>query len=119
MTTTNSTVAVTAETVRVWARNKGMEVAGHGRLNSEVIAAFNKAHKSRQYEVTMVQPGLSRVIEVKGYKIGGNGRKVRITEKVANADVRSWARDNGFSIGDRGRIPAEVLTAFGNRNLPA
>lgn len=26
--------------------------------------------------------------------------------------VRSWARDNGFSVSDRGRVSSEVLTAY-------
>ena len=27
-------------------------------------------------------------------------------------DVRSWARENGFSISERGRIPSNVLDAY-------
>src|SRR4051794_6333983 len=27
-------------------------------------------------------------------------------------DVRSWARENGFSISERGRIPSSVLDAY-------
>lgn len=30
----------------------------------------------------------------------------------SNAEVRSWARANGLTISDRGRVPASVLTAF-------
>lgn len=26
--------------------------------------------------------------------------------------VRDWANSNGYSVGDRGRIKAEILTAF-------
>jgi hypothetical protein len=26
--------------------------------------------------------------------------------------VRDWANNNGFQVGDRGRIKTEVLTAF-------
>lgn len=28
------------------------------------------------------------------------------------AEVRSWARENGFEVKDRGRIPANVLEAY-------
>ena len=28
------------------------------------------------------------------------------------SDVRQWARDNGFDIPDRGRLPQHVITAF-------
>ncbi len=30
----------------------------------------------------------------------------------AAGDIRSWARDNGFEVNDRGRVPAEVREAF-------
>jgi Lsr2 len=30
-------------------------------------------------------------------------------------EVREWARKNGYSVSDRGRVSAEVLTAFENR----
>lgn len=30
-------------------------------------------------------------------------------------EIRTWARANGFTVSDRGRIPVEVETAFQNR----
>ncbi|RHW22784.1 hypothetical protein D0Z08_31170 [Nocardioides immobilis] len=32
----------------------------------------------------------------------------------SNAEVRSWARQNGFTVSDRGRLPASVVTAYRN-----
>jgi Lsr2 protein len=32
--------------------------------------------------------------------------------QVDTATVRAWARENGFEIADRGRVPATVLTAY-------
>lgn len=29
--------------------------------------------------------------------------------------VRKWARENGYEVSDRGRIPQEVLAAYDNR----
>lgn len=29
--------------------------------------------------------------------------------------VRAWAQDNGYEIGDRGRIPDEIQEAYRNR----
>jgi hypothetical protein len=31
-----------------------------------------------------------------------------------NAEVRSWARQNGFTVSARGRLPASVMTAYRN-----
>jgi hypothetical protein len=38
---------------------------------------------------------------------GGRPRRA-----VDTAAVREWARANGYTVGDRGRIPAPVLEAF-------
>jgi hypothetical protein len=33
--------------------------------------------------------------------------------------IRDWARKNGFDLGDRGRIPGHVVTAFDDAHKPA
>jgi hypothetical protein len=30
----------------------------------------------------------------------------------SNADLRTWARHNGFTLSDRGRVPAAIVTAY-------
>ena len=32
----------------------------------------------------------------------------------SNAEIRSWARQNGLTVSDRGRLPASVVTAYRN-----
>jgi hypothetical protein len=34
----------------------------------------------------------------------------------SNAEVRSWARENGLTVNDRGRVPASVLSAYREAN---
>jgi hypothetical protein len=46
---------------------------------------------------------------------GGGARPARRgSSRRANdtGDVRSWARENGFAISERGRIPSNVLDAY-------
>ncbi|MFC4900912.1 histone-like nucleoid-structuring protein Lsr2 [Streptosporangium amethystogenes subsp. fukuiense] len=31
---------------------------------------------------------------------------------VPTAQIRTWARNQGYSIGDRGRLPVEVIEAY-------
>ena len=38
----------------------------------------------------------------------------RSTGAPGNAELRSWARQNGFTVKDRGRVPASVVTAYRN-----
>jgi hypothetical protein len=54
------------------------------------------------------------------------GRKVRLAvgesaverkapttaERERNREIRQWARDNGFAVAERGRLPAEVEKAY-------
>jgi hypothetical protein len=41
-------------------------------------------------------------------------RAGRSADAPSNAEVRSWARANGFTVSGRGRVPASVMTAFRN-----
>ncbi len=48
---------------------------------------------------------------------GGSRRRTarRSSSKTTvadNATIRAWARENGYGISDRGRIPAEIIEAF-------
>ncbi len=48
---------------------------------------------------------------------GGGGRaksagRSRGNSKFDLTDVRSWARENGFQVSDRGRVSGEVLAAY-------
>lgn len=50
-------------------------------------------------------------------KVAGNRRGARRATTTTNLgpaarEVRDWARSNGFSVPDRGRIPADVREAF-------
>ncbi|ANI90962.1 histone-like nucleoid-structuring protein Lsr2 [Dietzia timorensis] len=40
---------------------------------------------------------------------GGKSRAEKGTDSKA---VRDWARENGYDVSDRGRIPADILRAF-------
>jgi nucleoid-associated protein Lsr2 len=42
---------------------------------------------------------------------GGSGRS-RGNSKHDLSDVRSWARENGFQVSDRGRVSSEVIAAY-------
>lgn len=45
----------------------------------------------------------------------GRARSRRTTGKVAGAstsDIRSWAMENGYDVGERGRIPTAVVDAY-------
>lgn len=54
-------------------------------------------------------------------KVGRGGSAKKSAAKAAGngasaAEVRDWARSNGYDVPDRGRIPAEVRDAFDAAN---
>jgi len=44
-----------------------------------------------------------------------NGSKSSIDQ---TADIRVWARQNGYEVGDRGRMPEEVISAYNKAHQP-
>jgi hypothetical protein len=52
-----------------------------------------------------------------GRKVTGGGRRGRKSSGGSSSgpnpkQVRDWARSNGYEVSDRGRVPADVITAF-------
>jgi hypothetical protein len=50
-------------------------------------------------------------------KVGGRGRsraagRGRAVAKADLGDVRAWARENGYQVSDRGRVSADVMSAY-------
>lgn len=47
-----------------------------------------------------------------GGSTASGATKRRRAGQVDYAPVRAWAKENGYSLADRGRVPAEVLDAY-------
>lgn len=49
-----------------------------------------------------------------GRRIRGRRRRVSglSVNRKDSSDIRQWARQSGFEVGSRGRIPVEVVDAF-------
>jgi hypothetical protein len=58
-------------------------------------------------------PWVGHARRVGGRSGGGRrGSRGRSAAKADLGDVRAWARDNGFSVSDRGRVSSEVMSAY-------
>jgi len=55
--------------------------------------------------------GHARKISGRSGRGRGSGRG-RPAAKADLGDVRSWARENGYQVSDRGRVSAEVMAAY-------
>lgn len=83
------------ETVKFGLRGIDYEVD----LSSKNVAALDKA--------------LAKYVEA-GRRVASprSSRRRQAATKVDVGAIRSWARENGFEISDRGRIPIEIREAY-------
>lgn len=94
------------ETVRFSIRGKEYEVdlsAKSQRELDEALAPFLAV--ARPVATTA---GPKRSIRKSDYAKPSTGKSVESEMPM----IRSWARDNGIEIGDRGRIPAKVVEQY-------
>ncbi|MFG2377622.1 Lsr2 family protein [Streptomyces sp. NPDC048504] len=47
--------------------------------------------------------------QARGGKRGGAGRAA---DSGDTAQIRAWAKENGYDVNDRGRVPAEIKEAY-------
>lgn len=75
------------------------------------------------YEIDLSSKNAEKLREVLAPYVGAARRKSRTSARRAGgrssaatsssaADVREWARANGYQVSERGRVSAEVRTAY-------
>ncbi|WP_413451485.1 Lsr2 family protein [Georgenia phoenicis] len=83
-------------------------------VNYEIDLTTDNAAKLRD----ALAPWVGHARRAGGRRTGG-GRSSRRSSGGGNSDaakVREWARANGYTVSDRGRIPAEVTEAYAKAN---
>jgi hypothetical protein len=100
------------QTAREFLFGKGLTKAptGRGRFSREANAALDKARKAG----TVFSDDASKVEKPKTVKVEKTPKAVAVkpTERYDNAEVRKWARANGHTVGERGRIHVDVINAY-------
>ncbi|MBP2371573.1 histone-like nucleoid-structuring protein Lsr2 [Pseudonocardia parietis] len=74
--------------------------AGNAGLLRETLAPFLSA--GRRASPTTGRSGTDR----------GPHSRNSAEDRAHNQAVRAWARENGYTVSERGRIPREVLSAY-------
>jgi len=59
----------------------------------------------------VLQPYVEAARPVSNAKPSSRGRKAN-QSKATPAQIRQWARDSGYEVSERGRIPADVVAAY-------
>lgn len=104
---------VPASEVRSWLRDHaesaGVPAPGaRGKLSEAQIKAFEKGNKGKAFSHATFKP----VRKVTAVVVSESGRKRPVTKNVNLPEVRAEAIKAGIPLGDRGRIPQTVLSAF-------
>nr|WP_219419982.1 Lsr2 family protein [Pseudonocardia nigra] len=86
------------------------------------------AFEGREYEIDLSQENAARLRDSLSVFVGaarhaGGGRRSvgaraargSSVDREQTHSVREWARDNGFEVSSRGRIPGAVLEAYAQR----
>ncbi|MET3961434.1 hypothetical protein ABIE44_001368 [Marmoricola sp. OAE513] len=70
----------------------------------------------REYEIDLSKKNAARLRDALAPFVGharrGGGRKRNRAGGPSPSDIRAWARENGFSVPDRGRVSSEVRDAY-------
>ena len=53
-----------------------------------------------------------RSVSSRGAGAGSSARKRRRTGQTDYSAIREWAKSNGYTVSERGRVPASVLEAY-------
>ncbi|MEU1824165.1 Lsr2 family protein [Streptomyces abikoensis] len=78
-----------------------------------------------EYEIDLGPDSYDKLLEAfapfmeAGRKLGRgkklSGRNVGARSSQDTAAMRTWAKENGYSVNERGRVPAEIREAYNNR----
>ena len=83
--------------IREWARQQGHQVPERGRIPAAIIAEYESAHTTRRPASQANQEATARR---------------RPSPEHSVDTVREWARQQGYEVSDRGRIPADILAKY-------
>ena len=94
-----------AETIKFGVDGKDYEID----LSEQNAAAFREAIQPYLSAARPADNGKKRAAKT-------SRRSSSSAAKGGTAKVRQWAQENGYTVSDRGRIPADILEAYNAAN---
>ncbi len=124
--------------VRAWARESGMKVSERGRIPGDLLAAYDAANNgspapeaaSAESSAAPSAPAADASSTVtatasrapRTRRASATAKKASATKSSGSAKrgdlgaVRAWARENGRTVNERGRVSADLLAAYDAAN---
>lgn len=94
--------------VRLWATESGLPVGKRGRFAPDLVKAFNAGHTGKGGHGMRYTEATYTPTEKVTVKVG----KRPVTRNIDLVAARKWAQENGVQVGARGRLSAEVKSAY-------
>ncbi|BAU84203.1 lsr2-like protein [Streptomyces laurentii] len=96
-------------------------------VEADETVTFALDGKSYEIDLTTANAeklrGLLEPYTKNGRRTGGRGAGARGKGRAAasagspdTAKIRAWAKENGYSVNDRGRVPADIKAAYEDAN---
>jgi hypothetical protein len=73
---------------------------------------LSKSNAKRLREALSAYVGSARRVSRSGRPSARSGRSTARAGREQTQAIREWARSNGYTVSDRGRVPAAVLEAY-------
>lgn len=95
-----------------------------GDVPKDDLKEIRFTYKAQQYKIDLGPESSAKLDDAlkpfldAATKIGGGSGKAKSTTPARKdlPEVRAWARENGFTISARGRVPADALEAYDKAN---
>ncbi|MCX4549129.1 Lsr2 family protein [Streptomyces sp. NBC_01387] len=66
---------------------------------------------------TLLEPYAKGGRRTGGRGAGGRGKtRIAVGGNKDTAEIRKWAKENGYNVNDRGRVPADIREAYEKAN---
>ncbi|MFC0626944.1 histone-like nucleoid-structuring protein Lsr2 [Kribbella deserti] len=73
---------------------------------------LSKKNAAKLRDALAAYVGAARRVSGRRGAAAGRGTRGRGRSATDSADIRSWAKENGYEVSERGRISAEVRAAY-------
>jgi hypothetical protein len=91
---------------------EGVETISFGLDGATYEVDVCKKHAKEIRDAVGKYVGFGRKVSGRGGARGRGGRRGVKIAGATTADVRGWAIENGYDVGERGRIPSAVVDAY-------
>lgn len=86
-----------------------------GYQGADYLVDLNDVHATELDDFLRELIAVADAIKPEEVQRPRRGKSAGAATKIDGPAIRAWANENGYEIGDRGRIPATIIEAYNER----